>query len=112
MATDRGCSSLSQPGDTRRQTLRLSKALGVFASLLLTLVVTLAAAPTGQATAPPAASGDSFRGSSVMFIENAVQWDEGARFQVWGAPCLCCGLNAARCLPHHGLGCPANPCWG
>ena len=30
------------------------------------------------------ASGDAFRSSPVMFIENAGQWDERARFQAWG----------------------------
>ncbi|MEI2688930.1 MAG: hypothetical protein V9H69_04160 [Anaerolineae bacterium] len=27
-----------------------------------------------------------FNSSPVMFIENAGQWDDGARFQVWGGP--------------------------
>jgi hypothetical protein len=27
-----------------------------------------------------------FKSSPVMFIENAGQWDDGARFQVWGGP--------------------------
>ena len=33
---------------------------------------------------PPAAQGSYH--SPVMFVENAGQWDEDARFQVWGGP--------------------------
>lgn len=33
-----------------------------------------------------ATPGASFKGSPVMFIENRGQWDDAARFQVWGGP--------------------------
>ncbi len=35
---------------------------------------------------PTLAPEEDFRSSPVMFIENVGQWDEGARFQVWGGP--------------------------
>lgn len=35
-----------------------------------------------QAPAPD----EDFKSSPVMFIENVGQWDDGARFQVWGGP--------------------------
>ncbi len=43
------------------------------------------AVETSQAEGVPPAAQGSDRGS-VMFVENAGQWDEGARFQVWGGP--------------------------
>lgn len=66
-------------------------------SLLLTLLAVLArtvgAALSAQSVsdasrAESAARIDAvdFRSSPVLFIENAGQWDDAARFQVWGAP--------------------------
>jgi hypothetical protein len=47
----------------------------------------LAAQQTPTSDQPsPVASGSDFRSSPVMFIENAGQWPDAARFQVWGGP--------------------------
>jgi hypothetical protein len=40
----------------------------------------------GPQTTPQPPTTPGAGGSSVLFIENAGQWDPGARFQVWGGP--------------------------
>lgn len=60
----------------------------IFLSLLIIFVLTTTGAilaqpasdKEGQQTSPST----TFRSSSVMFIENVGQWDERARFQIWG----------------------------
>jgi hypothetical protein len=77
---------------TARSTRRLPVLLGP--ALILALVlspnrtpVAAQESPTGgkavAANASSVASSDAHSPSSVMFVENAGQWDERARFQVW-----------------------------
>lgn len=42
------------------------------------------APPTGSSNDSPVAAAPA--ASSLMIVENAGQWDDGARFQVWGGP--------------------------
>lgn len=66
---------------------RLTALLSLVAVLILAL--TAGGMPLAAQRAPiepgpsPAVPGDDFRSSPVMFIENAGQWPEAARFQVW-----------------------------
>ena len=61
-------------------------------AVILTLALIAGKAPIAAQQTPTGdqpssiASGSAFRSSPVMFIENAGQWDERARFQVWGGP--------------------------
>ena len=71
-----------------------SHRLPIVYSLLIAITVALpmGVAPSTAQQAPyvapliSTAIDASFRSSPVMFIENAGQWDERARFQVWGGP--------------------------
>lgn len=62
----------------------------VLFSLLAVLVLMISGTASAQLTlssgtrATSRVFDDSFRSSPVMFIENAGQWDDLARFQVWG----------------------------
>jgi hypothetical protein len=64
--------------------------LGLIAVLALALsaggVPTIAQQASISVQPSSAGTGDDFHSSPVMFIENAGQWDERARFQVWGEP--------------------------
>jgi len=50
--------------------------------IMLTTVAGIAQGRPGRALA----AADGFRSSPVMFVENAGQWDDRARFQLWGGP--------------------------
>ncbi|MCZ2112647.1 MAG: hypothetical protein LC131_02160, partial [Anaerolineae bacterium] len=50
--------------------------------IMLTTVAGIAQGRPGRALA----AADGFRSSPVMFVENAGQWDDHARFQLWGGP--------------------------
>ena len=54
--------------------------------LIVTLLVPGASASRAQPAAPRAAEPSSAPTGSTIFIENAGQWPDGARFQVWGSP--------------------------
>ncbi|MCZ2113385.1 MAG: SBBP repeat-containing protein [Anaerolineae bacterium] len=54
------------------------------AAILLATLLAAAGVAYGRAAQPLAAASDEFRSSPVMFIENAGQWPDGARFQVRG----------------------------
>lgn len=67
---------------------RMPASLGLFVILALGLTtsgipITTQEAPIGVQT-PSGRIGHDFRSSPVMFIENTGQWDDAARFQVWG----------------------------
>ncbi len=67
----------------------ISTLLTLLAVLALTAGAAISAQRvTGRVDAQAATddSDASSRSSPVMFVENAGQWDERARFQVWGAP--------------------------
>ena len=65
----------------------------ILLSLLAILVLVTSGAISAQSTPSDAGSqvatsvsAASFRSSSIMFIENAGQWEKRARFQAWGGP--------------------------
>lgn len=66
--------------------LLVGVALGGKAASLPAEAVVPAAAPVPALVQPTPAADNAFRGSPVMFIENAGQWPEAARFQVRGGP--------------------------
>ena len=53
---------------------------------LVMILVTVVLVAVARARPSTAAAAGIFRSSSVMFIENAGQWDSQARFQLWGGP--------------------------
>ena len=77
-----------------------SKRLALLAMILSILLLAMSASVTnalpmegrpGQEndTALAALAEDDFRSCPVMFIENVGQWDEIAKFQVWGGNGQC-----------------------
>ncbi len=51
------------------------------------VILRSAEGPPGRSQVEPPSTPDvDFKSSPVMFIENAGQWDGGARFQLWGGP--------------------------
>ena len=53
--------------------------------LIVALLAPGAAASVAEPGAPPAAATSWTTSGSMLFIENAGQWPDGARFQVWGS---------------------------
>ncbi len=69
---------------SHRQTSILLILLAVLALTSGAPLSALLAVSAADAQTAPRVPAESFRSSPVMFIENAGQWPEAARFQVWG----------------------------